>query len=213
MDNKEHLQNTRHSLAHLLAAAVIKLYPGTKRTIGPAIDNGFYYDFEFKEPITDKDLPKIEKEMKKLQKTWSSFERREVSVEEAKEAYKDNPYKLELIEEFSKEGQTLTFYKSSQYFEDLCRGGHSDDVSKIDPDSFKLSKVAGAYWRGDEKNKMLTRIYGLAFETKEDLEKYLKMLEEAEKRDHKKLGPQLELFMFHPTAPGMPYWLPKGGGR
>ncbi len=211
MENNNHLQNTRHSLAHLLAAAVIKLYPGTKRTIGPAIDNGFYYDFEFKEPITEKDLPKIEKEMKKLQKTWSSFERREVSAEEAKEIFKDNPYKLELIEEFSKEGQTLTFYKSSEYFEDLCRGGHADNVSKIDPESFKLSKVAGAYWRGDEKNKMLTRIYGLAFETKEELESYLKMLEEAEKRDHKKLGVALDLFVFSElVGPGLPLWTPKG---
>ncbi len=210
MKENEKLEHIRHSLAHLLAAAVIKLYPGTKRTIGPAIDNGFYYDFEFKEPITDKDLPKIEKEMKKLLKTWTTFERREITADEAREIFKDNPYKLELIEEFSKEGQTLTMYKSSQYFEDLCRGGHAEDMSKIDPDSFKLNKVAGAYWRGDEKNKMLTRIYGLAFETKEDLESYLKMMEEAEKRDHKILGPKHELFMFHPTAPGMPYWLPKG---
>jgi threonyl-tRNA synthetase len=210
MNTDEKLQHQRHSLAHLLAAAVIKLYPGTKRTIGPAVDNGFYYDFEFAEPITEKDLPKIEKEMKKLQKTWSTFERREINANEAREIFKDNPYKLELIEEFSKEGQTLTMYKSSQYFEDLCRGGHADDMSKIDPESFKLSKVAGAYWRGDEKNKMLTRIYGLAFETKQDLEDYLKILEEAEKRDHKVLGPKLELFMFHHTSPGMPYWLPKG---
>ena len=210
MENNQDLANLRHSLAHLLAAAVIKLYPGTKRTIGPAIDNGFYYDFEFAEPITEKDLPKIEKEMKKLQKAWSSFERREISVDQAREIFKDNPYKLELIEEFSKDGQTLTIYKSSEYFEDLCRGGHAEDVSKIDPDSFKLAKLAGAYWRGDEKNKMLTRIYGYAFETKEALDGYLRMLEEAEKRDHKKLGPHLELFMFHETAPGMPYWLPKG---
>jgi threonyl-tRNA synthetase len=211
MDQLPHLQNQRHSLAHLLAAAVIKLYPGTKRTIGPAIDNGFYYDFEFKEPITDKDLPKIEKEMKKLLKTWSTFERREISADEAREIFKDNPYKLELIAEFSKEGQTLTMYKSSQYFEDLCRGGHTEDMSKIDPESFKLSKIAGAYWRGDEKNKMLTRIYGLAFETKEELEKYLKMLEEAEKRDHKKLGVKLDLFTFSElVGPGLPLWTPKG---
>jgi threonyl-tRNA synthetase len=209
--NDQHLQNQRHSLAHLLAAAVIKLYPGTKRTIGPAIDNGFYYDFEFKEPITDKDLPKIEKEMKKFLKTWSTFERREITADEAREIFKDNPYKLELIEEFSKEGQTLTMYKSSQYFEDLCRGGHAEDMSKIDPESFKLSKVAGAYWRGDEKNKMLTRIYGLAFETKEELEKYLTMLAEAEKRDHKKLGVALDLFVFSDlVGAGLPLWTPKG---
>jgi threonyl-tRNA synthetase len=210
MQNHEHLQHLRHSLAHLLAAAVIKLYPGTKRTIGPAIDNGFYYDFEFADPITEKDLPKIEKEMKKLLKTWSTFERREISADEAREIFKDNPYKLELINEFSTEGQTLTMYKSSEYFEDLCRGGHAEDMSKIDPESFKLAKLAGAYWRGDEKNKMLTRIYGYAFETAQELGDYLKMLEEAEKRDHKVLGPKLDLFMFHPTSPGMPYWLPKG---
>jgi threonyl-tRNA synthetase len=211
MNNQEQLEHKRHSLAHLLAAAVIKLYPGTKRTIGPAIDNGFYYDFEFKEPITDKDLPKIEKEMKKLLKTWSTFERREITADEAREIFKDNPYKLELIGEFSKEGQILTMYKSSEYFEDLCRGGHTEDMSKIDPDSFKLSKVAGAYWRGDEKNKMLTRIYGLAFETKEELEKYLAMLVEAEKRDHKKLGVALDLFVFSDlVGSGLPLWTPKG---
>ncbi len=211
MENQDKLANQRHSLAHLLAAAVIKLYPGTKRTIGPAIENGFYYDFEFLEPITEKDLPKIEKEMKKLQKTWKSFERREVSADEAREIFKDNPYKLELIEEFSKEGQTLTIYKSSEYFEDLCRGGHAEDVSQIDPDSFKLSKVAGAYWRGDEKNKMLTRIYGYAFNTADELNEYLKMLEEAEKRDHKKIGPQLDLFVFSElVGAGLPLWTPKG---
>ncbi len=209
--NQEQLQNIRHSLAHLLAAAVLRLYPDTKRTIGPAIDNGFYYDFEFSQPITDKDLPKIEKEMKKLQKTWKTFERREVSADEARGIYKNNPYKLELIEEFSKEGQTLTMYKSSEYFEDLCRGGHAEDVSQIDPDSFKLSKVAGAYWRGDEKNKMLTRIYGLAFASAEELNQYLKMLEEAEKRDHKKLGQVLDLFIFSDlVGSGLPLWTPKG---
>ena len=211
MLENEKLQNIRHSLAHLLAAAVIKLYPGTKRTIGPAIDNGFYYDFEFTEPIVEKDLPKIEKEMKKLLKTWSTFERREISAKEAKEIFKDNPYKIELIEEFSKEGQTLTMYKSSEYFEDLCRGGHADNMSEIDPNSFKLSKMAGAYWRGDEKNKMLTRIYGLAFESKDKLEEYEKMLEEAEKRDHKVLGPKLDLFVFSDlVGQGLPLWTPKG---
>jgi threonyl-tRNA synthetase len=207
--NPEQLQNLRHSLAHLLAAAVLKLHPSAKRTIGPAIENGFYYDFEFDEPITEKDLPKIEKEMKKLMKSWKSFDRKEVTAEEAREFFKDNPYKLELIEEFSKDGQTLTFYSSGD-FTDLCRGGHTDNLSKTDPDSFKLEKLAGAYWRGDEKNKMLTRIYGLAFESSRKLSEHLTMLEEAAKRDHKKLGPQMELFMFHPTAPGEPYWLPKG---
>ena len=209
--NKDDLEHQRHSLAHLLAAAVIKLYPSTKRTIGPAIDNGFYYDFEFAEPITDKDLPKIEKEMKKLQKTWHGMERREISADDAREIFKDNPYKLELINEFSKEGQTLTMFKSSEYFEDLCRGGHAEDVAAIDPDSFKLAKLAGAYWRGDEKNKMLTRIYGYAFSTKEELDAHLKMLEEAEKRDHKKLGQQMDLFVFSDlVGSGLPLWTPKG---
>ncbi|MEK7161849.1 MAG: threonine--tRNA ligase [Patescibacteria group bacterium] len=211
MEKSEKLQKIRHSLAHLLAAAVIKLYPGTKRTIGPAIDNGFYYDFEFKEPITEKDLPKIEKEMKKLLKSWKSFEGREISAQAAREIFKDNPYKLELIEEFSKDGQTLTMYKSSEYFEDLCRGGHADDMSEIDPESFKLSKIAGAYWRGDEKNAMLTRVYGLAFESKEKLDEYLKMIGEAEKRDHKILGPKLDLFVFSElVGTGLPLWTPKG---
>jgi len=211
MSDQEKLAHKRHSLAHLLAAAVLRQHPSAKRTIGPAIDNGFYYDFEFQEPVTEKDLPKIEKEMKKLLKTWNNFERREVSADEAREIFKDNPYKLELIEEFSKTGQTLTMYKSSEYFEDLCRGGHAQDMSKIDPDSFMLTKVAGAYWRGDEKNKMLTRIYGYAFETKEELQAYLNMLEEAEKRDHKKLGQQLDLFVFSDlVGPGLPLWTPKG---
>lgn len=207
--NQQELEHVRHSLAHLLAAAVLKLYPDVKRTIGPAIDNGFYYDFDFPVPIAEGDLKKIEKEMKKQIKGWKAFERQEVTSDEAKDFFKDNPYKLELIEEFSKDGQTLTFYKSGE-FVDLCRGGHADDLSKIDPNSFMLDKLAGAYWRGDSKNKMLTRIYGLAFESKEKLEEYLKMLGEAEKRDHKVLGPKLDLFMFHPTSPGMPYWLPKG---
>lgn len=208
---QEKLSYKRHSLAHLLAAAVIKLYPGTKRTIGPAVDNGFYYDFEFASPIVEKDLPKIEKEMKKLLKTWSTFERREISADEARKIFKDNPYKLELISEFSKDGQTLTMYKSSEYFEDLCRGGHAEDMSQIDPESFKLAKLAGAYWRGNEKNAMLTRIYGYAFDTKEELESYLKMLEEADKRDHKKLGQQLDLFVFSDlVGPGLPLWTPKG---
>ena len=204
------LEAIRHSLAHLLAAAVLKLWPDAKRTIGPAIENGFYFDFEFSQPITEADLPRIEKEMRKLLPTWDEFTGSELAAEEAKKEYPNNPYKHELIDEFTKEGQKVTFYKSGDYW-DLCRGGHVKHMSaEVKADAFKLTKLAGAYWRGSEKNKMLTRIYGVAFETKDDLETYLKMLEEAQKRDHKKLGAELELFFFHETAPGMPYWLPKG---
>lgn len=207
--DKEQLQSLRHSLAHLLAAAVLEIWPDAKRTIGPAVDNGFYYDFEFSSPVTEADLPKIEKKMKQILKTWDKFEREEVTPKQAKEDYHENPYKVELIEEFSGGGQTLTYYKSGQ-FSDLCRGGHFEGLNKIDPESFSLDRLAGAYWRGDEKNKMLTRIYGLAFESKGALDEYLRLREEAQKRDHKILGPKLDLFMFHPTSPGCPYWLPKG---
>jgi len=208
--NQEQLEHKRHSLAHLLAAAVLKLWPDTKRTIGPAIENGFYYDFEFSSPITEAHLPKIEKEMKRILQTWKTFERQEVSATEAKKIFSDNEYKLELIEEFSKEGQTLTLYTSGD-FTDLCRGGHTENMREIKPDSFCLDKIAGAYWRGDEKNKMLTRIYGLAFETKEELENYITMMAEAKKRDHRKLGKELDLFVFSDlVGPGMPMFTPKG---
>lgn len=204
------LHNLRHSLAHLLAAAVMELYPDTKRTIGPAIDNGFYFDFEFSYPISEADLPKIEKTMKKILRTWSKFEKSELSADEAKKEYPGNEYKHELIDEFTKEGQKVTFYKSGEYW-DLCKGGHVEDMKEISPDSFKLDRIAGAYWRGDEKNKMLTRIYGLAFESKEKLEEYLKQREEAEKRDHRELGKKLELFTFdEEIGKGLPIWLPKG---
>ena len=201
----------RHSLAHLLAAAVLELYPETKNTIGPAIENGFYYDFEFQEPISENDLQKIEEKMRELLKGWNSFERKEVTPAEAKRHFAENPYKLELIEEFSKEGKTLSLYTSGG-FTDLCRGGHVDDVKKeIKPDAFKLDRIAGAYWRGNEKNKMLTRIYGLAFASKKELDDYLALIEEAKKRDHKKLGPELDLFTFSElVGSGLPLWTPKG---
>jgi threonyl-tRNA synthetase len=204
------LSNLRHSLAHLLAAAVMEIYPDTKRTIGPAIDNGFYFDFEFSTPITEADLPKIEKTMRKILPSWKDFERHELDKEEAKKEYPGNPYKHELIDEFTKEGQKVTFYKSGNYW-DLCKGGHMDNMGEIDPLSFKLDRLAGAYWRGDEKNKMLTRIYGLAFETKQALDEYLKQREEAEKRDHRELGKKLGLFTFdEEIGKGLPIWLPKG---
>lgn len=204
------LDQLRHSAAHLLAASVIKLYPGTLHTIGPAIDDGFYFDFDFGDlKITDADLPKIEKQMRKLAPTWKEFERHELAVEDVKKEYLNNPYKTELITEFSGKGEKLTFYKSGEYW-DLCRGGHVENPSKA-LKFFKLTKLAGAYWRGDEKNKMLTRIYGTAFFTQEELDHYLWLQEEAKKRDHRKLGRELDLFSFSEyVGSGMPLYSPKG---
>ncbi len=204
------LEHYRHSLAHLLAAAVLEMYPDAKRTIGPAIEDGFYYDFEFSQPISETELPKIEKRMRKILTTWKAFERIDVSADEARQEFAGNPYKTELINEFSKDGQKLTFYKSGNYI-DLCRGGHIENPKDIDPEAFKLDRLAGAYWRGDEKNAQLTRIYGLAFETKQELDTYLAEREEAERRDHRKLGADLDLFHFDESiGKGLPIWLPKG---
>lgn len=192
------LNKLRHSTAHLLAAAVLELYPKAKPAIGPPIDTGFYYDFDDLK-ISENDLSKIEEKMREVLKIWDKFE-----LVESKPA---NEYKKELAAELQRQGATLSYYKSGKFI-DLCAGPHVDDVKKLG--HFKLLKTAGAYWRGSEKNKMLTRIYGTAFFTKEELDKYLWQLEEAEKRDHRKIGRDLGLFMFHETAPGMPYWLPKG---
>lgn len=207
--NEQKLQEIRHSLAHLLGAAVLELYPDTKLTLGPAIDNGFYYDFDFTEKISDEALRAIEKKMKELLPTWTAFSHKEVSVEEALEYYKGNIYKQELINEHKDAG--LTFYTCGN-FTDLCRGGHTENpAQEIPADCFTLSRVAGAYWRGDEKNKMLTRIYGLAFENKEKLVEYEMAMEEAKKRDHRELGEKLDLFYFEESiGKGLPIWLPKG---
>lgn len=211
MNNTEKLHNIRHSLAHLLAAAILELYPDTKNTIGPAIDDGFYYDFEFSSPVSEKELPKIEKKMKELLASWNKFENEEKTPNEAKEYFKNNEYKIELINDIVEKGEKITFYTSGN-FTDLCRGGHTENpVKDISADAFTLDRVAGAYWRGDEKNKMLTRIYGLAFETKEELEAYLNQREEARKRDHKKIGKELGLFVFSElVGAGLPLWTPKG---
>lgn len=204
------IEEKRHSLAHLLAAAVLELYPDAQNTIGPAVDNGFYYDFEFSSPLSEESLKEIEKKMKKISNSWKGFEKQEVTAEEAKSIFKDNPYKLELIEEISDKDEPITLYTSGN-FTDLCRGGHVDDFSLIDMDAWKLSRIAGAYWRGDEKNKMLTRIYGLAFDTKEELENYEKNIEEAKARDHRKIGKDLDLFTFSPlVGSGLPLWTPRG---
>ncbi len=206
------LDNIRHSLAHLLAAAVLKRFPGTKLGIGPTIENGFYYDFEFPHgaKINEETLTALEKDMRGLIRQNLPFTGKKVTPAEAKKIFRDQSFKLDLIKEFTKEARQLTTYKTGEIFLDLCRGGHVENTQGINPAAFKLTKLAGAYWRGDEKNPQLTRIYGVAFSSPEELENYLKMIEEAERRDHKKLGPRLELFMFHETAPGMPYWLPKG---
>lgn len=206
----EKLQHLRHSLAHLLAAAVLELWPDTKQAIGPAIENGFYYDFDFSSPISDGDLPKIEQKMREILPTWKKFERIETAPEKIKEQFKNNPYKLELVDEFLKKGEQLSLYKSGEYT-DLCRGGHVDNPQNINPDAFKLTHLAGAYWRGDEKNKMLTRIYGAAFESKKELSNYIARIEEAKKRDHKKIGKELDLFLFSDlVGGGLPLWTPKG---
>lgn len=207
---KQHLDNLRHSCAHLLAAAVMELWPDTKRTIGPSIEDGFYYDFDFGNiKVSEADFPAIEEKMHELVKTWKTFERREVTKQEALSAYKDNEYKKELIEEFSGEQATLTFYQSGAY-SDLCRGGHSPHPNN-DLKHFKLLSVAGAYWRGSEKNKMLTRIYGTCFPTRKELDAYLVAQEEAKKRDHRKLGKELELFLVSQSVgAGFPLYMPKG---
>ncbi len=206
------LEAKRHTLAHTLAASVRELYPGAKNAIGPAVDDGFYQDFDLGgRKISEEDFPKIEKLMRKKLAAWTAFDRREVSAEEAKKEFAWNEYKCELIDEFAADGKTLTFYTVGG-FVDLCKGGHAENPAKeIAFDSFSLDRIAGAYWRGNEKNPMLTRIYGLAFDTKEELEAFQAKREEAKKRDHKKLGKELDLFVFSElVGAGLPLWTPKG---
>jgi threonyl-tRNA synthetase len=203
----------RHDAAHVMATAVVELWPGTKVSIGPPIENGFYYDFEFPEgvQVTLDDLPRIEEAMRRHIDADESFERRDVPVGEALEKFRaeGQPYKVELIEDLQRdEGvATVSLYRNGP-FEDLCRGPHGPTTKRIE--AFKLESLAGAYWRGDETRQMLTRIYGTAFFSKKDLEEHLERLEQARARDHRKLGPELDLFTFRPEAPGMPFWLPNG---
>lgn len=213
MEKTDKLSNMRHTLAHLLAAAVGEIYKfdKIKLTLGPAIENGFYYDIDFgAEKITDANLKKIEDVMKKKLPKWTNWEHKEISKEEALTFFK-NEYKAELINEIADRGEKITTYTCGG-FTDLCRGGHLESpATEINPEAFKLDRIAGAYWRGNEKNKMLTRIYGLAFETKEELDAYLAQKAEAEKRDHRELGKKLELFTFdEEIGKGLPIWLPKG---
>ena len=233
------INTIRHSLAHILAAAVQEMYsgvhPGKSRPakggagaplkagqfnrvkfgIGPAIENGFYYDFDFPSPISQKDLPKIEKKMKELIKKNLKFEKKEISIKEAKKLFKNQPYKLDLLNEFNSHSmhrgrEQITVYKTGSFI-DLCKGPHVKSTKEIPVDAFRLTKIAGAYWKGSEKNPMLTRIYGVAFENKKRLEEYLKRLQELEKKDHRILGKKLELFIFdEEVGAGLPLWLPKG---
>lgn len=198
-------EKLNHSTSHLMAEAISHLYPGAKFGFGPAIEEGYYYDVDFGDKqITDADFPAIEKEMHKIAAQNAKFERIEVSKEEAKKLFKDNPYKLELIEGI--EGQ-ITIYKQGEWF-DLCAGPHVESTGKIQ--NFKLLNIAGAYWRGDSKNKQLVRIYGTSWPSKKELDNYLKVLEERKLRDHRKLGKELGLFMISEYGPGFPFFLPKG---
>src|SRR5687767_2067385 len=205
-DDPDALFVLRHSAAHLLAEAVRRLYPGTKIAIGPPIENGFYYDFEFPEPISEDALEKIEEEIRRELKEGRAWERREVSADAAKQLFAEEgePYKVELVD--TAEGD-ISLYTQGD-FTDLCRGPHLQNAAPIK--AIKLTGLAGAYWRGDEKNKQLTRIYGTAFYDPADLEAYLARVEDAKRRDHRRLGPQLDLFHFEEVSPGAALWHPKG---
>ncbi|RME75632.1 MAG: threonine--tRNA ligase [Chloroflexi bacterium] len=218
-----HLYRLRHSLAHVMAQAVLEMFPTGKIAIGPPIQDGFYYDFDLPRPLTPEDLKAIEKRMRNIIKKKHKFHRRELSAEEARQLFADQPYKLELIDgleaggvdeygEPTDEPPVISTYKHDT-FEDLCKGPHVDNLGEIHPKAFKLLKVAGAYWRGDEKRQQLQRIYGTAWETPEELEEYLHRLAEAEKRDHRRLGKELDLFSTEPDmlGGGLVLWHPKGG--
>lgn len=203
-NSKEAFEVLNHSTSHLLAMAIQDLYKDAKFGFGPAIDEGFYYDIDFKDPITEEDLTKIEKKMHELAAKKFKIEREQVSKEKALEIFKDNPYKIELIKDIDED---ITTFKQGDFI-DLCRGPHLLTTEPIK--HFKLLSIAGAYWRGDSKNKQLVRIYGTSWYTKEDLDNYLHLVEERKKRDHRLLGKQLGLFMLSEYGPGFPFWLPKG---
>ena len=216
------LYKLRHSTAHVMAQAVLEIFPEAKIAIGPPVEHGFYYDFDLPRSLTPDDLKEIEKRMRKIIKKKHGFEYREVSATEARQLFHDQPYKLELIEGLAQgqdeygeataadEQVVISTYKHDT-FEDLCKGPHVEQLGEIPPNAFKLLRVSGAYWRGDEKQPMLQRIYGTVWDSKEALDHYLWQLEEAKKRDHRKLGKELDLFMFsQKVGAGLPLWLPKG---
>lgn len=206
LDHGFHILN--HSTAHVMAQAILRLFPNAKITIGPSIDEGFYYDIDADNEIKESDLPRIEKEMQKIAANALDFSHKEVSYDEALELFKDNPYKLYLINKIKDNGEKITIYQQGD-FTDLCRGIHVDNTKRIQ--HFKLLNIAGAYWLGDSDNKMLQRIYGTSWFTKEQLENHLQILEDRKNRDHRKLGKELELFTFtQETGAGLPLWLPNG---
>ena len=216
------LYKIRHSAAHVMAQAVLDMFPDGKITIGPPVENGFYYDFDLPRNLTPEDLEAIEKRMRQIVQGKHEFKKTVISAEEAKKIFADQPYKLELIEGLEKGGTDeygnplkekpeISIYQHDT-FVDLCRGPHVQSTKEIKQDAFKLMNIAGAYWRGDENNKMLQRIYGTAWENAQQLKDYLHQLEEAKKRDHRKLGKELEIFIFDDeVGPGLPLWLPNGG--
>ncbi|MBV6395913.1 MAG: Threonine--tRNA ligase [Anaerolineales bacterium] len=219
---ESNLYKIRHSAAHVMAQAVMEMFPDGKITIGPPVENGFYYDFDLPRNLTPEDLEAIEKRMRQIIAGKHEFKKTVISAEEAKKIFADQPYKLELIEGLEKGGldeygnplkvkPEISIYQQDT-FVDLCRGPHVANTREIKPDAFKLMNVAGAYWRGDEKNKMLQRVYGTAWESAQQLKDHLHLLEEAKKRDHRKLGKELEIFTFdEEVGPGLPLWLPNGG--
>jgi len=213
MKEEVNVEVKRHSLSHIMADAIKELWPDAKLAIGPAIENGFYYDIDFGEvKLTEADLKTIEKKMAFLIKQNLKFERTEKDIDTAlaEENAAGEIYKADLIAGLKEQGEKIVSFYTVGKFTDLCRGPHIENTNQLKPGSYKLDKLAGAYWHGDEKNKMLTRIYGLAFDTKEELDEHLRIMAEAEKRDHRKLGKELGLFMMHEWAPGCPFFLPKG---
>lgn len=229
------MHDIRHSLAHVLASAVVEMFPKARLGVGPVIENGFFYDFLLPRALIPEDLGKLEKRMRELVKSKLPFERQEMTIHEAKTYFDHNhqPFKVELVKDIEKFGTTeadkilnsdinlaeekksggktekVSLYKTGK-FTDLCRGGHVENTSEIDPHSFKLNKISGAYWRGNQENPQMQRIYGLAFGTKSELEEYIKLQDEIAKRDHRVLGPKLGLFLFHELSPGIPFYQPKG---
>src|SRR3989344_8523094 len=214
------LEHLRHSLAHLLAAAVLEKFPKGKLGIGPAIEKGFYYDFLLPRSLTPDELKGFEKRMREIIKQGLPFRGKKITATEARKTFKDQPFKLELIKDFTREKKQLSVYKTLRprsgqagevIFTDLCRGGHVKNTKEINPEAFALTSIAGAYWKGSEKNPQLQRVYGVAFKTKKELDHYLWQQEEAKKRDHRILGKELKLFTFaDEVGPGLPLWLPRG---
>lgn len=209
MEKDEKLSMIRHSMAHVMAEAVLEMFPDAQIAIGPSIENGFYYDFELPRQLTENDLEEISARMKSIIKAGKSFVRKEVTRQEARQLFAGQKYKLELLDAIP-EGESVTIYNQGA-FTDLCRGPHVESTKQLNPEAFKLLSIAGAYWRGNEKNAMLTRIYGTAWTNPKDLKAYLEHLADVERRDHRKLGKELDLFSLHEEAgPGLVYWHPRG---